>query len=118
MCILFFHAHPPLFFRYSFAVSVLNALHAVYDVDAGSSGSICDLQNLVLDGCSITQPNGAEFDAQSHSVLLNGEVVTYKVVIEPDSYGIQIAGEYVTSLNCKDLSVIDGVDGKISYDPP
>ena len=83
----------------------------------GSSGSICDLQNLVLDGSSITQPNGAEFDAQSHSVLLNGEVVTYKVVIEPDSYGIQIAGEYVTSLNCKDLSVIDGVDGKISYDP-
>ena len=83
----------------------------------GSSGSICDLQNLVLDGCSITQPNGAEFDAQSHSVLLNDEVVTDKVVIEPDSYGIQIAGEYVTSLNCKDLSVIDGVDGKISYDP-
>lgn len=35
MCILFFHAHPPLFFRYSFAVSVLHALHAVYDVDAG-----------------------------------------------------------------------------------
>ena len=83
----------------------------------GSSGSICDLQNLVLDGCSITQPNGAEFDAQSHSVLLNDEIVTDKVVIEPDSYGIQIAGEYVTSLNCKDLSVIDGVDGKISYDP-
>ena len=83
----------------------------------GSTGSICDIANLVLDGCSITQPNGAEFDAQSHSVLLNGEVVTYKVVIEPDSYGIQIAGEYVTSLNCKDLSVIDGVDGKISYDP-
>ena len=83
----------------------------------GTSGSICDIVNLVLDGCSITQPNGAEFDAQSHSVLLNGEVVTYKVVIEPDSYGIQIAGEYVTSLNCKDLSVIDGVDGKISYDP-
>ena len=83
----------------------------------GSSGSICDLQNLVLDSSSITQPNGAEFDAQSHSVLLNGEVVTYKVVIEPDSYGIQIAGEYVTTLNCKDLSVIDGVDGEISYDP-
>lgn len=83
----------------------------------GSTGSICDIANLVLDGSSITQPNGAEFDAQSHSVLLNGEVVTYKVVIEPDSYGIQIAGEYVTTLNCKDLSVIDGVDGKISYDP-
>ena len=92
-------------------------LRNAYVEATGSSGSICDLQNLVLDGCSITQPNGAEFDAQSHSVLLNGEVVTYKVVIEPDSYGIQIAGEYVTFLNCKDLSVIDGVDGKISYDP-
>ena len=96
--------------------NVLTICNAYVEV-TGSKGSICDLQNLVLDGCSITQPNGAEFDAQSHSVLLNDEVVTDKVVIEPDSYGIQIAGEYVTSLNCKDLSVIDGVDGKISYDP-
>ena len=83
----------------------------------GSSGSICDLQNLVLDGCSITQPEGAEFDAKYHSVLLNGELVTDKVVIEPDSYGFNIAGVNVTKKNCKDLSVIDGVDGKISYDP-
>ncbi len=83
----------------------------------GSNGSICDIQNLILDGCSITQPNGAEFDAQYHSVLLNDEVVTDKVVIEPDNYGIQIAGVDVTKKNCKDLSVIDGVDGKISYNP-
>ena len=96
--------------------NVLTICNAYVEV-TGSNGSVGDLENLILDGCSITQPNGAEFDAQSHSVLLNGEVVTYKVVIEPDSYGIQIAGEYVTSLNCKDLSVIDGVDGKISYDP-
>ena len=83
----------------------------------GSSGSICDLQNLVLDGCAITQPNGAEFDAKYHSVLLNGELVTDKVVIAPDSYGFRIADVDVTALNCKDLSVIDGVDGKISYNP-
>lgn len=83
----------------------------------GSSCSICDLQNLVLDGCAITQPNGAEFDAQYHSVLLNGELVTEKVVIEPDSYGFNIAGVNVTKKNYKDLSVIDGVDGKISYNP-
>ncbi len=96
--------------------NVLSICNAYVEV-TGSEGSIISVEDLLLDGCSITQPNGAEFDAQSHSVLLNGEVVTYKVVIEPDSYGIQIAGEYVTSLNCKDLSVIDGVDGKISYDP-
>ena len=83
----------------------------------GSSGSICDLQNLVLDGCAITQPEGAEFDANSYAVVLNDKLVTDKVVIEPDSYGFNIAGENVTKKNCKDLSVIDGVDGKISYDP-
>ena len=83
----------------------------------GSEGSVSDLQNLILDGCAITQPNGAEFDAQYRSVLLNGELVTDKVVIEPDSYGIKIDDKYVTSLNCKDLSVIDGVDGKMSYNP-
>ena len=82
----------------------------------GSKGSVCDLENLILDGCSITQPSGAEFDAQYHSVSLNGELVTDKVVIEPDSYGFNIAGVDVTALNCKDLSGIDGVDGKISYD--
>ncbi len=96
--------------------NVLTICNAYVEV-TGSEGSIISVEDLLLDGCSITQPNGAEFDAQSHSVLLNDEVVTDKVVIEPDSYGIQIAGEYVTSLNCKDLSVIDGVDGKISYDP-
>ena len=83
----------------------------------GSSGSICDLQNLVLDGCAITQPEGAEFDANSYAVVLNDKLVTDKVVIEPDSYGFNIAGENVTKENCKDLSVIDGVDGKMSYDP-
>ena len=83
----------------------------------GSKGSVCDLENLILDGCSITQPTGAAFDAQYHSVLLNGELVTDKVVIEPDTYGFNIAGVNVTKKNCKDLSVIDGVDGKISYDP-
>ena len=83
----------------------------------GSSGSICYLQNLVLDGCAITQPVGASFDANSYAVVLNDKLVTDKVVIEPDSYGFNIAGENVTKKNCKDLSVIDGVDGKMSYDP-
>ncbi len=92
-------------------------LRNAYVEATGSKGSIIDVEDLVLDGCSITKPTGAAFDANVHAVALNGEAVTDKVVIEPDSYGIQIAGVDVTSLNCKDLSVIDGVDGKISYDP-
>ena len=95
--------------------NVLTICNAYVEV-TGSKGSILEVEDLVLDGCSITQPSGAEFVAQYHSVLLNGELVTDKVVIEPDSYGFKIAGVDVTALNCKDLSVIDGVDGKISYD--
>ena len=96
--------------------NVLTICNAYVEV-TGSKGSVGDLENLILDGCSITQPSGAEFDAKYHSVLLNGELVTDKVVIEPDSYGFKIADVDVTALNCKDLSVIDGVDGKMSYDP-
>lgn len=83
----------------------------------GSTGSICDIANLELYYCSIIQPDGARFSTQNKAVVLNGEMVTDKVVIEPDSYGFKIAGKDVTSLNCKDLSVIDGVDGKMSYNP-
>ena len=91
-------------------------LRNAYVEATGNSGSICDLQSLVLDGCAITQPTGAAFDANVHAVALNGELVTDKVVIEPDSYGVRIADVDVTALNCKDLSVIDGVEGKMSYD--
>ena len=94
--------------------NVLTICNAYVEV-TGSTGSILEVEDLVLDGCSITQPSGAEFDAKYHSVLLNGELVTDKVVIAPDSYGFKIAGVDVTKKNCNDLSVIDGVDGKMSY---
>ena len=93
------------------------ALRNAYVEATGSNGSICDFQNVVLDGCSITQPAGAAFDANVHAVALNGKKVTDKVVIEQDSYGFKIAGVEVTSENCKDLSIIEGVEGKISYNP-
>ena len=34
-----------------------------------------------------------------------------------EEYGLEIVGVKVTSANCSDLSVIDGVKGKVSYDP-
>lgn len=82
----------------------------------GTSGSICDISGLELDGCYIDIPSNAAYDADTKSVAVNGVTVKEKVVIEP-GYGFKIAGVDVTALNCKDLSVIDGVDGKISYDP-
>ena len=83
----------------------------------GPTGSICDIAGLELDGCHIDIPSKAVYNADTKSVAVNGVTVTDKVVIEPDSYGIKIDDKYVTSLNCKDLSVIDGVDGKMSYNP-
>ena len=82
----------------------------------GSTGSICDIANLVLNYCSIIQPDGALFSKKNNAVVLNGEMVTDKVVIEPN-YGLTVAGVDVTKKNFKDLSVIDGVEGKMSYDP-
>ena len=92
-------------------------LRNAYVEATGRNGSICDLKDFILDGCAITQPEGASFDTNVHGVALNDEVVQSKVVIEPDYYGIEIAGEKVTRYNCNDLSVIDGVEGKMSYDP-
>lgn len=83
----------------------------------GPTGSICDIANLELEGCHIDIPLNAAYDADTKSVALNGETVTDKVVIEPNSYGIYIADKPVTTLNYKDLTSIYGVSGSASYDP-
>ena len=86
----------------------------------GEKGSICDLNSLTLEGCAITQPEGAKFDPSEKAVALNGEKVTSEVVISPQSstdYELWIAGEQVTSDNCGNLTKIDGVSGTVKYDP-
>lgn len=83
----------------------------------GTSGSICDIAGLELEGCHIDIPSKAAYDADKKAVALNGETVKEKVVIEPNSYGINIADKPVTTLNYKDLTSIYGVSGSASYDP-
>ena len=83
----------------------------------GTSGSICDIAGLKLEGCHIDIPSKAAYDADKKAVALNGETVKEKVVIEPNSYGIYIADKPVTTLNYKDLTSIYGVSGSASYDP-
>ena len=93
-------------------------LRNAYVEATGSAGSIRHIENLNLKDCLITQPEGAAFDANLHAVAKDGKVVTDKVVIAPiENYGIKISSVKVTSANCKDLSFIDGVEGKLSYDP-
>ena len=84
----------------------------------GSRGSICYIKDLVLgQGCCIASPTGAAFNSSLRGVALNGTVVRDMVVIMPFPYGIEIAGTPVTPDNCNDLSVIDGVSGKVKFDP-
>lgn len=75
------------------------------------------INNLTLDGCYITQPQGAAFNAEFRSVMLDGKYVGNLVIAPPVDYGFSVAGEDVTSLNCADLSFIPGVEGKMSYSP-
>lgn len=49
----------------------------------GTDCAIGYLSSLTLEGCSITQPAGAAFDAELHGIAMNGELVK-KVVIEAD----------------------------------
>uniref|UniRef100_UPI0004856769 hypothetical protein n=1 Tax=Porphyromonas uenonis TaxID=281920 RepID=UPI0004856769 len=85
----------------------------------GTKGSICDLANFTLEGCEITKPAGAVWNADRRAVCdASGNDITDEVVITPvEEYGLMITGVKVTSANCSDLSVIPGVTGKVTYDP-
>ena len=84
----------------------------------GWNGSICDFKEITLEDCAITQPAGAVVDNSQGAVVLNGKIVTSEVKIEPVTYyALEICGTQVTSANCDDLSVIDGVEGTVKYEP-
>lgn len=52
-------------------------------------GSIRDFSELNMIGCCITEPSGAWFGKSKHAVVLNGEIVKSKVVIEEIPAGIE-----------------------------
>ena len=85
----------------------------------GTEGSIRHLANFTLEGCEITKPAGAVWNASEYAVCdASGNVITDKVVITPvEYYTLEIAGVRVNSENCSDLTAIPGVKGKVSYDP-
>ena len=96
----------------------LHIKNATVRAEGMKHGSIFDFNEITLEGCAITQPAGAKFDESRKVVVLNGEVVTSEVKIEPvTEYDLKICGTRVNSANCKDLSVIDGVEGTVKYDP-
>ena len=67
---------------------VLTVRNSYVEAEGSGSGSISLISDLILDNCAITQPVGAEFDANQKAVVLNGELLKSKVVIEPVTNGI------------------------------
>lgn len=71
-----------------------------------NNGTIELINNLVLEGCGITKPEGAEFNSIGKAIYLDGNIVMGDITIEPmQKFGITIAGIAVTDLNA------DGVTG-------
>ncbi|WP_315537297.1 peptidase [Prevotella koreensis] len=52
-------------------------------------GSIRDFSELNMIGCCITEPMGAWFGKSKHAVVLNGEIVKSKVVIDEIPAGVE-----------------------------
>ncbi len=83
----------------------------------GKKGSICDIVSFFNTSSIITSPEGAAFDNTMRCFAVNGDTVTEKIVIEKiASYGFNIAGKTITTLNYKNLSKLHGVNGTIEYD--
>ena len=68
----------------------------------GTEGSITDFAGITLDGCTITEPEGAAFDASLKAIALNGQKVKSKVVIIP---ALSNMSRYIT-LTVKQYSAI------------
>ena len=83
----------------------------------GASGSIAGLSNLLLVRCIINQPQGAAYDKALKGVAKDGGLVTDRVVIGIEKYGLLIGGIDVTSANYNAIDQIPGVTGSLSYDP-
>ena len=83
----------------------------------GASGSIAGLSNLLLDRCIINQPQGAAYDKALNGVAKDGGLVTDRVVIDIEKYGLLIGGIDVTSANYDAIDKLPGVTGSLSYDP-
>lgn len=83
----------------------------------GASGSIAGLSNLLLARCIINQPQGAAYDKTLKGVAKDGGLVTDRVVIDIEKYGLLIGGIDVTSANYDAIDKLPGVTGSLSYDP-
>ena len=101
-----------------YAYNGRNLLVTVLDItgaaEAGNSFYSGMGFNKMVNAYSNDAPVGAEHDIGAGGGFYVPKTTLYYAPIE--NYGLYIAGTQVTSVNAKDLSVIDGVSGTVSYD--
>lgn len=66
----------------------LTIRNAAVTAEGEQEGAICNFYSLTLEGCTITQPAGAAFDATLNGVALNGELVKSGLTIAKGTSGI------------------------------
>lgn len=98
-------------------LSYLSVTGADTEVTAtGALGSVVNFDALALDGCVISVPEGAKFDAANRGVVQNGGIVTSKVVIGKEStYDLWIGGVRVTAENSANITGSWYGGGSVSY---
>ncbi len=91
--------------------------HANVRLVGASSGAIVRIGSLELKRCVIENPQGLKFDKTKQALVdANGDIEISVDIRSVEYYGIKICGEEVTDINYNDLTVIDGVSGKVKYD--
>ncbi len=67
-------------------------------------GSLCLVWSLTLDDCKLTTPDNAVYDSEARAVVLNGENVTSRVVIEDD--GLYLYDVVLEDYGTSEMNVI------------
>ena len=79
---------------------------------SGSYYGSISCNSLTCEGCSITSPEGAEWNSSSLYVEDENGAIKTQIVISPINYNITVANIAVTSANASDVLG----DGKVYYD--
>ena len=100
-------------------VEELTIRNAYVTAEGAGTGSLCDIKTLTLDGCAITQPAGAAFNASLHGVALGGSIVKTKVMITKASarYDVVLESYNTSELDCiKEVRLLTGLHLKETKD--
>lgn len=96
---------------YDGSVEELTIRNADVTAEGTAFGFLCDLKTLTLDGCAITQPEGAAFSEELHGVALGGALVKNKVVISKGEPRYDVVLEWHNSYKINCVNVVRSLTG-------